>query len=185
MEIYSGSGSTEYDLGVKMAILEIRKDEDPILRKQSKEIKVFDDKLKQLADDMIETMHEAEGVGLAAVQVGRLRRMIVVDLYDEEGPKVFVNPRLSHMEGEKILFEGCLSVTETRGAVPRPTSLLLQAQDLDGNKIELEARDLFARVLCHEVDHLDGILFIDKTVEVDEDEFEDEFEDDYDEEGQR
>lgn len=152
-----------------MAILEIRKDEDPILRKKSKPVKVFDEKLKTLAKDMIETMHEAEGVGLAAVQVGRLRRMIVVDLYDEEGPKVFVNPELSQMEGEAILFEGCLSVTETRGAVPRPTSLLLKAQNLDGEEIELEANDLFARVLCHEVDHLEGILFTDKTVEVDED----------------
>lgn len=151
-----------------MAILEIRKDEDPILRKQSKPVKVFDEKLKELADDMIETMHEAQGIGLAAVQVGRLRNMIVVDLYDEEGPKVFVNPQLSHMEGEKILFEGCLSVTDTRGAVPRPTSLLLKAHTLEGEEIELEAKELFARVLCHEVDHLHGILFTDKTVEAEE-----------------
>ncbi|NLY35748.1 MAG: peptide deformylase [Tissierellia bacterium] len=148
-----------------MAILEIRKDEDPILRKISKPVKIFDEKLKQLAEDMIETMHEADGVGLAAVQVGRLKQLIVVDLYDDQGPKVFVNPEIYEESGEKLAYEACLSVTDTQAPVPRPISLKLKAQDLDGNHLELEAQELFARILCHEVDHLKGILFTDKAVD--------------------
>lgn len=148
-----------------MALLEIRKDEDPILRKISKPVKVFDEKIKTLAEDMIETMHEAQGIGLAAVQVGRLRRMIVVDLYDEKGPRVFINPEIYDEEGEELAYEACLSVTDTQAPVPRPVSLKLRAQDLEGEHIELEAQDLFARVLCHELDHLNGILFTDKAVD--------------------
>lgn len=146
-----------------MALLEIRKDEEAILRKISKEVKVFDDRLKTLAQDMIETMYEAQGVGLAAVQVGRLRRLITVDLYDETGPKVFVNPELFDMEGQVLDYEACLSVTDTQAPVYRPQSLRLKAQDLEGNLIDLEAEGLFARILCHEVDHLNGILFTDKA----------------------
>ncbi|NLY72096.1 MAG: peptide deformylase [Tissierellia bacterium] len=146
-----------------MALLEIRKDEEAILRKTSKEVKVFDERLKTLAEDMIETMHEAQGVGLAAVQVGRLRRLITVDLYDEMGPKVFVNPELYDMEGQILDYEACLSVTDTQAPVFRPEKLRLKAQDLNGAQIELEAEGLFARVLCHEVDHLNGILFTDKA----------------------
>lgn len=146
-----------------MALLEIRKDEEAILRKTSKEVKVFDERLKTLAEDMIETMHEAKGVGLAAVQVGRLRRLITVDLYDEMGPKVFVNPELYDMEGQILDYEACLSVTDTQAPVFRPEKLRLKAQDLNGAQIELEAEGLFARVLCHEVDHLNGILFTDKA----------------------
>ncbi len=148
-----------------MALLEIRKDEDPILRKISKPVKIFDEKLRVLAEDMIETMHQAEGIGLAAVQVGRLKRMIVVDLYDDEGPKVFVNPEIYDEEGEELAYEACLSVSDTQAPVPRPERLRLRAQDLDGESIELEAQDIFARVLCHEVDHLNGILFTDRAVE--------------------
>ncbi|HZK10634.1 MAG TPA: peptide deformylase [Clostridia bacterium] len=148
-----------------MAILEIRKDEDPILRKKSKKIKVFDDKLQRLAEDMIETMHEANGVGLAAVQTGRLKQIITLDLYDETGPKVFVNPEIFDPEGEELAYEACLSVTDITAPVPRPISLRLKAQDLEGNPIELEAKDLLARILCHEVDHLKGILFTDKAVD--------------------
>ena len=148
-----------------MAILEIRKDEDPILRKLSKPVKIFDDKLKRLAEDMIETMHEADGVGLAAVQVGRLKQLIIVDLYDDEGPKVFVNPEIYDESGEHLAYEACLSVTDTLAPVPRPIFLRLKAQDLEGNPVEFEAEDLFARILCHEVDHLRGILFTDKAVD--------------------
>lgn len=148
-----------------MAILEIRKDEDPILRKKSKPVKAFDEKLKLLAEDMIETMHEQDGVGLAAVQVGRLKQLITVDLYDDQGPKVFVNPQLLDEEGEDLAYEACLSVTDAMAPVPRPVFLRLKAQDLDGNPVEMEATDLFARILCHEVDHLNGILFTDKAVD--------------------
>lgn len=148
-----------------MAILEIRKDEDPILRKISKPIKVFDDKLKTLAQDMIETMHEADGVGLAAVQVGRLKQLIIVDLYDDEGPRVLINPQIYDESGEHLAIEACLSVTDTQAPVPRPIYLKLKAQDLEGNPIEFEAKDLLARILCHEVDHLKGILFTDRAVD--------------------
>ncbi|NLL22631.1 MAG: peptide deformylase [Tissierellia bacterium] len=145
-----------------MAILQLRKDEDPILRKQSRPIEVFDEKLRVFAEDMIETMHAEMGVGLAAVQVGKLRRMLTYDLYDESGPGVLINPRILCSEGESEGVEGCLSVTVIRGYVNRPEKLTVEGYDLEGKKITIEAEGLFARVLCHEMDHLDGILFTDK-----------------------
>ena len=145
-----------------MAILQLRKDEDPILRKQSRPIEVFDEKLRVFAEDMIETMHAEMGVGLAAVQVGKLRRMLTYDLYNESGPGVLINPRILGSEGESEGVEGCLSVTDIRGYVNRPEKLTVQGYDLEGKKITIEAEGLFARVLCHEMDHLDGILFTDK-----------------------
>lgn len=157
-----------------MAIRLIRKDEDPVLRKKSKVIEVFDEKLKTLAEDMIETMHDADGVGLAAPQIGLLKRLIVVDLYDEEGPKVFVNPVIESPEGCQIDVEGCLSLPGQQGYVERPETLKLKYQDLDGVARELVAEDFFARVLCHEVDHLEGVLYIDKVIPEDELDFEDE-----------
>lgn len=157
-----------------MAIRLIRKDEDPVLRKKSKVIEVFDEKLKTLAEDMIETMHDADGVGLAAPQIGLLKRLIVVDLYDEEGPKVFVNPVIESPEGCQIDVEGCLSLPGQQGYVERPETLKLKYQDLDGVAHELVAEDFFARVLCHEVDHLEGVLYIDKVIPEDELDFEDE-----------
>lgn len=161
-----------------MAIRLIRKDEDPVLRKKSRVIEVFDEKLKTLAEDMIETMHEADGVGLAAPQIGLLKRLIVVDLYDETGPKVFVNPVIEGPKGCQIDVEGCLSLPGQQGYVERPETLNLKYQDLDGVAHELVAEDFFARVLCHEVDHLEGILYIDKVIPEDELDFEDEDEDD-------
>lgn len=156
-----------------MAIRMIRKDEDPILRKKSKVVEQFDDKLKVLVEDMIETMHEADGVGLAAPQIGILKRLIVVDLYDEEGPKVFVNPVIENPSGCQIGEEGCLSLPGRHGFVERPDFLKLKYQDLEGKHHVLEAEDFFARVLCHEVDHLEGILYIDRAIPEDELEFED------------
>ncbi len=162
-----------------MALLRLRKDEDPILRKTSRPVTVFDKKLRTLAEDMIETMHAEFGLGLAAVQVGKLRRMLTYDLYDDTGPGVLINPELISSEGTCDGVEGCLSVTETRGYVERPQKLVIKAHDLDGNEVTIEAEDLFARVLCHEMDHMDGILFIDKMSRIyvpEENEEDEEFE---------
>lgn len=147
-----------------MALLTIRKDEDPILRKTSREVTVFDDKLKQLADDMVETMLANEGVGLAGVQVGKLKRIITVDLHDDQGSFVMINPKLTKQTGLAQDYEACLSVTDTYGLVERPTELVVEYQDLTGEHHQRLADETLARVLCHEVDHLDGILFIDKMI---------------------
>lgn len=148
-----------------MAIRKIRTDEDPILRKKSREIQIFDEKLKDLVDDMYETMYEAQGVGLAAVQVGLLRRLFVVD--DYEGHKdVFINPRIEKNEGCQEGFEGCLSVPEKMGKVERAEKIHVVYQDLQGAEKSIEAEGFFARIIQHENDHLDGILYTDRAKEV-------------------
>lgn len=147
-----------------MAIRTIRIDEDPILRKKSKEITVFDDKLQLLVDDMIETMHEADGVGLAAPQIGVLKRVVVVDLYDGEGPIALINPVMIEQNGVQIGEEGCLSLPGKHGTVKRPLSVKVQFQDVDGTTYEIEGEELLARALCHELDHLEGILYIDRQM---------------------
>lgn len=152
-----------------MAKLTIRKDEDPILRKISREVTLFDDKLKELADDMIETMLASEGVGLAGVQVGKLKRIITYDLHDEQGSFVMINPKITKTTGTCQDYEACLSVTDTYGLVERPQEIIVEYQDLTGEKHVCLADDLLARVLCHEIDHLDGVLFIDKMIPEPED----------------
>ncbi|MGX8797914.1 peptide deformylase [Fusibacter sp. JL298sf-3] len=147
-----------------MAIRIIRTDDDPILRKKARVVEKFDDKLKLLAEDMIETMHSADGVGLAAPQIGLLKRLIVVDIYDETGAKVFVNPEIIDPKGCVIGEEGCLSLPGQHGYVERPEKLTLRYQDLEGQAHTFEAEEFIARVLCHEVDHLEGILYIDKAI---------------------
>lgn len=147
-----------------MALLTIRKDEDPILRKISREVTVFDDKLKELADDMIETMLANEGVGLAGVQVGKLKRIITYDLHDERGSFVMINPKIKSQTGACQDYEACLSVTDTYGLVERPTEIIVEYQDVTGEVHERLADENLSRVLCHEIDHLDGILFIDKML---------------------
>lgn len=149
-----------------MAIRTIRTDNDPILRKISKEVTVFDEKLQILVDDMIETMHHADGVGLAAPQIGVLKRVIVIDLYDEEGPMALINPRFIEQNGLQMEEEGCLSLPGKHGMVKRPLTVTVQFEDLDGSTYEIEGEELLARVLCHEIDHLDGILYIDKQIVV-------------------
>ena len=147
-----------------MAIRVIRTDNDPILRKISKPITVFDDKLKVLIDDMIETMHHAEGVGLAAPQIGILKRVIVFDLYDEDGAMALINPEIVQTSGQQCEEEGCLSLPGKRGFVNRPEIVTVRFQDEHGDWYEIEGEDLLARVLCHEIDHLNGVLYIDKQV---------------------
>ncbi|WP_373482044.1 peptide deformylase [Acetobacterium sp.] len=144
-----------------MAIRQIRIDDDPILRKKSRVIEEIDERIKTLTDDMIETMNKAEGVGLAAPQVGILKRLCVIDVGD--GPMIFINPTIISSEGEQVDEEACLSLPEQSGLVTRPESLVVEATDQDGTVFQLFCSDLLARAVCHELDHLDGILFIDRV----------------------
>lgn len=144
-----------------MALRQIRKIGDEILRKKSRKIENIDDRLKILADDMAETMYHANGVGLAAVQVGVLKRLVVIDV--GEGLIKLVNPQILETEGEVVDIEGCLSLPGTRENVKRPSKVKVKALDMEGKETVIEGSDFFARALCHEIDHLDGILFIDKA----------------------
>ncbi|WP_040191666.1 peptide deformylase [Clostridium culturomicium] len=143
-----------------MAIRNIRKNGDPVLRKISKVVTNFEDRTQILIDDMIETMNDANGVGLAAPQVGILKRIVVIDI--GEGPIILVNPEIIEVKGEVNEKEGCLSIPGKEGNVIRPQYVRVKAQDRRGNSIELEGEDLLARAFCHEIDHLNGILYIDK-----------------------
>ncbi|HEV2854110.1 MAG TPA: peptide deformylase [Thermoanaerobaculia bacterium] len=147
-----------------MAILPIRIYPDPILRVKTRKVEEFDDRLRKLASDMVETMHAAPGVGLAAPQVGSDLRIAVVDISVGEEPgvlKVLVNPEIVRREGLETDVEGCLSLPGITDKVDRPTAVTVRAQDLAGKPFELEAVDYMARAVCHELDHLDGILFTD------------------------
>ena len=147
-----------------MAIRKIvEMDKDDILRKHARQVTKFDRRLGTLLDDMAETMAEADGVGLAAPQVGILKRAVVIDV--GEGLIELVNPEILSSEGEEIAPEGCLSVPGRRGTVARPTKVRVRAQDRKGNPIELEGEGLLARCVCHELDHLDGVLYVDKMIE--------------------
>lgn len=145
-----------------MAIRNIVENGDPVLRKISRSVLNFDEKLATLIDDMIETMHNAEGVGLAAPQVGILRRICVVDVGD--GPIELVNPVIVKEEGEQVGSEGCLSVPGQSGIVKRPMKVTVKAQDRKGNTFEISGEELLARAFCHEIDHLNGILYVDKVI---------------------
>mgnify|MGYP004498884405 FL=1 len=146
-----------------MALREIRKKGDEILTKKCKEVKVFDKKLAILLDDMYETMQKHDGVGLAAPQVGILKRAFVVDI--GEGKIEIVNPQIVKAEGSQIGQEGCLSVPDVWGDVERPNEVTLEGFDRDGNKITVSGSELLARAFCHEYDHLNGELFTDKIIE--------------------
>jgi len=137
---------------------------EPVLRKKAKTITTFDDELKELAADMAETMYDAPGVGLAANQIGVLKRIVVVDISESEEEQKFiplVNPVISDGEGCVSGEEGCLSVLEYEAKVDRFQKIHVTAQDLEGKTIEFDAQDRFARIIQHEVDHLAGTLFID------------------------
>ena len=157
-----------------MAMREIVVDGDPILRKKSRPVEKFDEKLATLLDDMAETMYfENRGIGIAAVQVGILRRIFVVDVGDENGKLEFINPEIYEREGTQLFMEGCLSCPGKNGYVERPEKIRVRAQNRYGEWFDMEATDLLAVCICHEYDHLDGILFIDKVVEVEEEDLED------------
>lgn len=146
-----------------MAIRNLRYDGDEILRKRSREIEVIDDKIKQLAQDMMETMHKWDGLGLAGPQVGVLKRIIVIDLYEDDMQFTLINPVIVKEKGLQNVEEGCLSFPNKFGKVERPKEVVVEALDLDGKKVKLKAKDLLAQALCHEIDHLNGILFTDKV----------------------
>lgn len=145
-----------------MALRNIRVEGDPILRKKCKVVKEIDERTKVLIGDMLETMYNAQGVGLAAPQVGILKRIVVIDVGN--GPIVLVNPEIVETSGEVKGAEGCLSIPGKEGEVIRPKYAKAKALDADGNEIVVEGEELLARAICHELDHLDGILYIDKVV---------------------
>ncbi len=146
-----------------MALRQILKEGDETLRKISREVTRFDDRLQVLIDDMLETMHMNNGVGLAAPQVGVLRRLFVADINDGSGPVVAVNPRIVSTEGTQVGTEGCLSIPGRYGEVERPAKLVMEAFDRQGKPFVLKAEGYLAVCICHEYDHLDGILFRDKV----------------------
>ena len=147
-----------------MAIRNVVQVGDETLRKVSFPVEAFDEKLHVLLDDMKETLRKEEGAGLAAPQVGVLRRAVVVDV--EEGFFEFVNPRILSQKGEQTGWEGCLSVRGKRGIVTRPATVKVEYFDRTGKKKKLAAHGFFARAICHELDHLDGILYTDRAVRV-------------------
>lgn len=148
-----------------MAIRNIRTYGDEILTKRAKEVEEIDERTKELIEDMIETLHKNNGVGLAAPQVGVLKRIIVIDIY-EEGTDVFVliNPEIIKTKGQQTVEEGCLSFPNQFAKIVRPAEVTVKALDKDGKKIKLVGKDLLAQALSHEIDHLNGELFIDKII---------------------
>ncbi len=148
-----------------MAIRKIREDGDEVLRKVCKPVKEMTPRLEELIDDMFDTMYEASGVGLAAPQVGILRRIVVIDVYDGEvGPLVLINPEILEADGEQTGEEGCLSLPGLAGEVTRPNHVVVKAYDRNMDEIRVEGTELLARAICHELDHLDGILYKDKVI---------------------
>ena len=148
-----------------MAIRNLRYGDDEILRKKARQIEVIDDKIKQLAEDMLDTMHKYDGVGLAGPQVGILKRIIVIDLYDDVNQYILINPVLKKTKGEQVVDEGCLSFPNQFGKVKRPKTVVVEALDIEGKKVRLEGKDLLAQALSHEIDHLNGEVFITKVEE--------------------
>ena len=147
-----------------MAIRNLRYKGDEILKKKSREIETIDEKLQTLIDDMIETMHKYNGVGLAAPQVGILKRVIVIDLYDGEEPLQLVNPKIIKAKGKQEVEEGCLSFPNEYAKMVRPKEVTVEALDRDGKKVIITGKDLLAQALAHEIDHLNGILFVDNMI---------------------
>jgi peptide deformylase len=146
-----------------MAVRNLRMDPDPILRKKSREVEIVDQRIICLLDDMYETMKLEKGVGLAAPQVGVLRRVIVIDVGD--GPVELINPEIIEAEGSQVGLEGCLSVYDRTGTVERPQWVKVKGLNREGRMIEVEGEGMMARALCHEIDHLDGIIFTDRIID--------------------
>lgn len=145
-----------------MAIREVREIGDPILEKVCKEVKEVTERTKELIDDMFETMYETGGVGLAAPQVGILKRIVVIDTTGED-PILLINPRIIETSGEQTGHEGCLSVPGKSGIVTRPNYVKAIAYNEDMEEFEIEGYELMARAICHELDHLDGHLYVEKV----------------------
>ncbi len=148
-----------------MAYRIIKTEENPILKKISKQVTDFDEKLWTLLDDMKDTLYKADGVGLAAVQIGILKRVVVIDTGDDHGFLELINPEITERKGEQREIEGCLSLPRKSGVTLRPRWVKFKAQDRNGNWYEAEGEGLFARCVCHELDHLEGIVFTQKLAE--------------------
>ena len=146
-----------------MALRVIKLDGDPVLRKKSKKIDEVTDRIRVLLDDMVETMVDANGIGLAAPQVGVLRRAVVIDI--GEGIIKMLNPEIIETDGAVVDVEGCLSIPNISGTVERPEKVKVKYLDENGEEKSLEATELLARAVCHEVDHLNGVLYTDKVIE--------------------
>jgi len=146
-----------------MALRNVRKEGDIILRKKSKKVEEITDRIITLIEDMKETMHEADGVGLAAPQIGILKRIVVIDV--GEGSITLINPEIINAEGSQIDYEGCLSIPGEQGKVDRPLNVTVRALNEKGEEFEMQGEGLLARAFCHEIDHLDGVLYIDKVIE--------------------
>lgn len=144
-----------------MALRTIRTEEDPVLRKISKPVKEVTPKIVTLIDDMLDTMYEAMGVGLAAPQVGILKRIVVIDVGD--GPIILINPEIIEKSGEQTGDEGCLSVPGMSGQVTRPDHVKVKALNEDMEEVVYEGEGLLARAFCHELDHLDGHMYTEKV----------------------
>ena len=147
-----------------MALRTIREYGDDVLEKPCKEVKEVTPRIRELVDDMLETMYEANGVGLAAPQVGVLKRIVVIDVSPEgDQPIIMINPTILETEGEQTGYEGCLSIPGKSGIVTRPNYVKAKAFDLDMNEYEIEGEELLARAICHELDHLDGHMYVEKV----------------------
>ncbi len=150
-----------------MALRQIRMQNDEILRKKSREVNVEEismEKNQGLIDDMLDTMYHYNGVGLAAIQVGILKQIIVIDVEDGQGPYILINPKILKTKGQKECDEGCLSFPNEFGKVVRPTEVVVEFYDRFGKFTKLKAKDLLAQAICHEVDHLNGIVFTDLVI---------------------
>ena len=147
-----------------MAIRIVREDGDEILRKKAREVDDVNDRIKEILNDMVDTLHKYNGVGLAGPQIGILKRIIVIDLYDGKEPLKLVNPKIIKQKGEQEVEEGCLSFPNKFAKVIRPAEVVIEALNEKGKKIKITGKGLLAQALSHEIDHLDGILFVDKII---------------------
>lgn len=147
-----------------MALRTIREYGDDVLEKRCKDVKEITPRIKELVQDMLETMYNANGVGLAAPQVGILKRIVVIDVSPEaDQPLVMINPEILETDGEQTGYEGCLSLPGKSGVVTRPNYVKAKATDLDGTEYIIEGEELLARAICHELDHLDGHMYVEKV----------------------
>ena len=148
----------------KMALRTIREYGDDVLEKKCKTVKEITPRIKELVQDMLDTMYNANGVGLAAPQVGILKRIVVIDVSPEaDQPLVMINPEILETDGEQTGYEGCLSLPGKSGVVTRPNYVKAKATDLDGTEYIIEGEELLARAICHELDHLDGHMYVEKV----------------------
>ena len=148
----------------KMAIRQIRKEGDEILKKKSREVEEINEKIQELIDDMLDTMYEANGVGLAAVQVGILKQVIVIDTGEGDEPLILINPKILKEKGIQEVEEGCLSFPNKFAKVERPAEITIEAKNRDGKTIKVKAKELLAQAISHEIDHLNGTVFVDKII---------------------